>query len=187
MPKLYVANATQQIQQFTYWLTGMPRHFMQEIPQGSQIQVGQRDLPREEIDYVLGQHRRYGLRSATEAQRDLSFSGLCYSVDKPVALPLLYELVEHRTRILTEQGKRSREAAAIATDEQIAETFMQNQVPLRLQNLEMSVEEMTRDQRDQSPEISEGVRVSHRPQEPAPDARRRGQTRAAGRRRASVG
>lgn len=186
MSKLYVANATQQVQQFTYWLPEMPRHFMQEIPMGSQIVVGQRDLTKDEIDYVLKQHKQYGLRSVAEAQRDPNFSGVCYSVDRHVSLPLLYELMAHRTSVLSEIGRKSREAAAIATDDQINDAMMQSRMPLRLQELEMSVEEMTRDQRDQSPEVSEGVRVSRKPQDPAPDARRRGQNRAAGRRSRAV-
>lgn len=183
MPKLFIANATQQVQQFTYWLPEMPRHFMHEVPIGSQIEVRQgKELTRPEIDYILKQHTQYGLRSATEALRDPNFSGVCYSIDKPVGLQMLYQLVDRRTQVLADQGRRSREAAAIATDQAINDTMQQNRMPLRLQELDMSIEEMTRDHRDPSPEVSEGVRVSRKAEPETPSPARRGQARAAGRR-----
>lgn len=182
MTKLFVCNATQQIQQFTYWLPEMPRHFMHEIPQGGQIQVAARELPRDHIDKILNQHAQYGLKTPSDGLRDLNYSGVSYSIDKAIPLDMLYRLIEHRVFILSEQGRRARESAAIATDEAIVTSFQQNQVPLRLQNLELSVEEKSRDPQDQSPEISEGVRVSHRPNDPQLSPRQRGQARAGSRR-----
>lgn len=180
MTKLYIANATQQIHQFNYWLPGMPRHFTQEIQIGSQIQVAGRDLTQEAVDQVLAAHRKYGLISVSEALSGKSrFYGLCYAIDKPVRLDVLHELVNRYRGILVDQGRRLREEAAVATDAYINDQMLQNQVPGRLDRLEMSVEEVSRDQRDESPEVSEGVRVTRIQRgEPAP-TRRRGRGRAA--------
>lgn len=172
MPKLYIANASQQVHQFNYWLPETPRHLTIEVPIGGQIVVGNKDLPREVVDGIIAQHRQYGLCTPQEGIRDPRFSGLCYSIDKPVSYTQLYELANKRRMILMEQGKKAREEAAIATDVAINDTMQQNQMPGRLNELEMSVEEVSRGQGIEGPEISEGVRVTHKPNEQLDSAMR---------------
>lgn len=182
MPKLYVANATQQVVQFNYWLPETPRHITQEVPIGGQIQVAGRDLPREVVDSIIDQHRRYGICTPAEAQRDPRFAGVVYSLDRPVSYSLLLDLISRRNLVLVNEGRRMREEAAIATDQAIVDTMTQHQMPGRLQELDLSVEEVSRDPRDESPEISEGVRVSHKPEAAERTPARRGRERAAARR-----
>jgi hypothetical protein len=185
LPRLYVANVTQQTQQFTYWVPETPRSLVQEIPIGGQVQIATRDLPKEVIDSIIDQHRVYGICTYAEGMRDPNFSGIVYSVDRPVSLSNLYELANKRQQSIIQLGKRLREEAAIATDQAIVDVLQQSGMPARLQELEMSVEEKSRDPRDDSPEISEGVRVSRRTPEPNSTPRGRGRARAATR-RASV-
>lgn len=182
MPKLFVANITNQIQQFTYWLPETPRHLVQPIEIGSQIQVANRDLSREVIDSIIDSHRRYGICTYAEGMRDPNFSGVVFSIDRPVSITQMYELAAKRRGTITELGKRLREEAAIATDAAIVDGLAQSGMPARLQELEMSVEEQSRDPRDDSPEISEGVRVSRRPEADRATPRQRGNRRAAERR-----
>jgi hypothetical protein len=184
LPKLYVANATQQVNQFTYWLPETPRWIMQEIAIGGQILVNNRDLPSETITYILDQHRKYGICTPAEAARNPRFSGIVYSIDRPVSYSLLLDLVNKRNLVLVEQGQVARQEAAIATDAAIQDVMQTHQMPGRLQNLDMSVEEVSRDPRDDSPEISEGVRVSHRPADQESTPRSRGRARAGARRAA---
>lgn len=177
MPKLWIANATSQVQQFTYWLPEMPRSFVQEVPIGSQTMIAGKDLPQSAIDGILKQHEIYGLASANQAFRQRKFSGVVYSIDKPVRLDILQELVNHHRGVLTERGKQLRQEAAIATDDYIQNQMMDQQMPGRLQELEMLVEETERDQRDDSPEVAEGTRVSHREADDKAPPRRRRATR----------
>ena len=161
MPKLYVANVKQQIEQFTYWVPGSPRYFTQEIPIGGQILVAGKDLPQGVVDGIVAQHRVYGILPASEALTGrVQYSGVCYSIDRPVRYDHLLQLVNGYRTILVDRGRKLREEAAIATDDYINQQLFSQQVPGRLENLEMSVEEVSRDQRDETPEVSEGVRVS---------------------------
>lgn len=177
MPKLWIANATSQVQQFTYWLPEMSRSFVQEVPIGSQTLIAGKDLPQGAIDGILKQHEVYGLTSANQAFRQRKFSGVVYSIDKPVRLDVLQELVQHHRGVLTERGKQLRQEAAIATDDYIQNQMMDQQMPGRLQELEMLVEETERDPQDTSPEIAEGMRVNHREAAAADPPRRRRATR----------
>lgn len=183
MPKLYVANCTQQIQQFAYHLPEGTRAITQEIPIGGQILIGGRALPQTAVDAVLEAHQKYGLVSVAEAHRVYPFHGLTYSIDKPVGLNDLYQLVERRKGVLVDRGRETRQTAAVATHEFIENQMFREQVPGRLDNLETSVEEVARDQRDETPEVSEGTRVRRDPNQsdgrPRPPARRRNSQRTA--------
>lgn len=159
MPRLHIANCNQQVHQFTYWLPEAPRSFVQEIPIGGQIVVGGRDLPRQAIDAILQEHEKYGLVSVADAYKRKAFDGLVYSVDRPVPLSDILSLHDRRKGVLYDRGKQMRQDAAIATNEAIQDAMVRDQVPSRLNQLEMSVEEVERDQNDTSAEISEGVRV----------------------------
>jgi hypothetical protein len=160
MPKLYIANATQQLQQFSYWVPEGKRAVLQEIPVGGQLLIGGRDLPKPAIDAILEHHRTYGLVTVSEALKSGgSFDGMAYSIDRPVSYDRLLDLVEKYRSVLNQRGRKLRQDAAIATNEFINQQMQQQQIPGRLDALEMSVEEVSRDQRDDSPEISDGVRV----------------------------
>lgn len=159
MPKLYVANPTQQIHQFSYSIPEATRHLIQEIPIGGQILVAGRDMPVPVIDSILDQHKRFGLVTHNEASRAQTFSGLVYSVDKPVPLQVLYDLVNKHRGLMIDRGRNAQRAAAIATSEFIEQAMQNAQLPGRMNELEVSVEEVSRDPRDPSPEVSEGTRV----------------------------
>ncbi|HEV2303155.1 MAG TPA: hypothetical protein VGR91_16430 [Stellaceae bacterium] len=180
MPKFFVANATNQTQEFCYWLPEAPRYFRQTIPIGGQLQIAgeRKELSQPAIDGILLQHNKYGLVSVEEARRTGKFSGLVYSIDRPVSFAHLSELVDRRRGILAEQGRQTRADAAIATNEYINDAMAQQQRPDRLRGLEMEILEQSRDMRtDDSPEVAEGVRVVRDPAEaktaPAKRSRRK--------------
>jgi hypothetical protein len=182
--KLYVANASQQNWQFNYWLPETPRSITEPIIAGSQIWVAKRDLPSTVIDSIIQQHRVYGLGTVQEALRDPNFSGLAYSIDRPVSQMMIIQLATRRQQILVEQGRRSRQEAAVATDASIMDLMQSSGLPGRLEEVDMSVQEVegTRDPRDDSPEVSEGVLVTRRSPGEKSTPRSRGQGRRAARR-----
>ncbi len=173
MPALYIANATKQEHTFAYRLperVGEP--ILQPIRAGGQVRISG-DLNQIQIDAIIEHHRIYGMISVEEAARVKEFAGLCYSIDKPISFEKLTQMVEHNDDVLTERGKKMRAEAAVATNEQLEQQIIENRMPDRLQSLEMSVEEVDRDQRDPTPGLAEGVRVTRTA--PAPTrSRRRG-------------
>ena len=161
MPKLYVANATSQVWEFPYWLPEAPRHYVQTIQLGSQIQVPGpgRELSQPAIDAILRQHQKYGLVQVDEALKGVHFYGLAYSVDRPIQFEKLQRLVTKYRDILNRRGHEARRAAAIATNEYVENMLFERQMPDQLQAVEVSVEEMSRPEGFEGPEVSEGVRV----------------------------
>jgi len=164
--KLYVANTTRQAHQFLYQVPEYPAPFMQNIPPGGQIAVS-KDLNPVQLEAVVQHHRMYGMVHADE--RPNGYSGLCYSVDKPVKLDRIQNAVVHNDAVLAERGRKQREDAAIAVNSQIETQMREQDMPGNLRVLEMeAVEEVSG---ADTPRVAEGVRVSR--ESPAPRARGR--------------
>ena len=171
MPELYIGNATKQIHQFAYRALERPGIVMQTIPMGGQIRIapsGNRyDLTIQEIDYILDQHKQYGLVSTEDIDKMGPFSGLCYSIGKPLSADKLRRAMQKRDDNLIEYGKKLRQEAALAVNSQIEE-----QIGGPLRNLEMSFmeEEPKGGYSDDFDHVAEGVRVTRLADHGAPIA-----------------
>ncbi len=176
MPKLYVANVSSQVWEFTYRLPESPRHYTQTINIASQTQVPgtNRDIPQVVVDSILEQHQHHGLVSADEALRGAHFYGLVYSVDKPVPFEKLQRLVDRYRGILNTRGVEARKNAAIATNEYVEQMLFERQMPHQLTQLDVSVEEMSRPEGFEGPETSHGVTVVRGKGDAPRPTRRRG-------------
>lgn len=121
MSKLFIANLTKQNQTFMYRVPekdggGGTRH--QDIQIGSQVQIPG-DLSDAQIDVIIEHHGVYGIKSVQEARDIKGFTGLVYSIGKPVELNekgLVEEILESNDASLTERtgARREQTAAAIA-------------------------------------------------------------------------
>lgn len=174
MPKLYIANVTSQVQEFSYRPPEAPRHYTQTINIASQTQILGRDVPNVVVDSILEQHRHYGLVSADEALRGSHFYGVVYSIDKPVPFEKLQRLVERYRGILNNQGTEARRNAAIATNEYVENMLFERQMPHQLTQLDVSVEEMSRPEGFEGPETSQGFTVVRGKDDAPRPTRRRG-------------
>lgn len=148
MPKLYIANATKQKIQLSYWPLDRVRERVrnpesrqgivtQMIPIGGQIAIvngsEDNDLSIEEIDFVIKQHRRYGLIPVGELDSSkLPFQGMCYSIGEPVSPDRLHRAMWHNEQTLETQGKELRKQAALAVNNQIEEGLQENLKALRM-------------------------------------------------------
>lgn len=173
--RLYIANATKQVHDFIYRLPESPNAHKQQIEIGGQIVLAQ-ELNSLDIDAVIEQHALYGLVKADEIDRARAFTGMCYSVDKPVSLPNIQKLFLVNHNALLERGQEIRKAAAVAVESQLQNNLGEN---AGLGAVEMSVVEETSgstrsgiDDQNASAPIAEGVRVT-RSAEPPKGARRR--------------
>jgi len=170
LTKLYVANATRQNVEFTYRLPEMPGVKMQPIPIGGQICVtGDHMLP-EQVDSILAQYEKYGLVTVEQMEKsNRKFSGLCYSLDKPVSIDRLRKAMDRNVEELTDRGKQIRKEMAIAANNMIEDDLRENNRPDGLTNLEMTIEEEASKSGDRgTPLVNEGLRVTRTPEGAAP-------------------
>jgi len=152
---IYIANGTAQTHKFMYRLPEKPGEFQLDIPPGGQVRLPH-DMSIPELDSVIEQHKRYGLVEAKANQRfDRRTAPLCYSIGKPVVLDSIHALILANREVLTTQGKKMREEAGVAIHAQMEEMVVRNQMPDRLVQAEISVQEDS-----QEPEFAEGVKVS---------------------------
>lgn len=79
--KLYIANCTHQKHKFNYKLPESFQPFSMDIESGKQIELP--EMTSNEIDYVISQHEGYGLKDVRRINKE--FSGLCFSIDKPIS------------------------------------------------------------------------------------------------------
>lgn len=167
MTKLYIANAKVQTEEFTYRVPDGPAvpgqtrsgPRVQQIPTGKQVEISG-DLSTAQVDAIIDQHRPYGLIGVDEVDRTRAYSGLVYSIDKPVSPARIQQLMGNNLDVLEERGRESRELAAVQTSNEIEETMQTERMPGALKNLEMEVVEQ-RDQRSNGPEmIPERTRVT---------------------------
>jgi hypothetical protein len=162
MPELYIGNVSKQIFQFAYRIQERPGVIYQTIPIGGQIRVSPNgqitDLSTPEIDYIINQHKTYGIVPVEEVDSGQSpFNGLCYSIGKPMSVEKLRRAMLKKEEALKEHGTKLRREAALAVNSQIEE-----QIGAPLRELEMSFqeEEPRSGYADDLDHVAEGVRVT---------------------------
>lgn len=157
---MFVANCTNQVQTFIYRLPEIPAPRTQEIGIGRQVKLSG-DLTQQDIDAVVAQHAKYGLKSVAEVEqrsngRAQVFVGLVYS-DKPISVEKVRRALLQNHNVLVERGRDERKAAAVAANEAIQQQTEGS--PLALQALDLSVEQV-QDKNNPTSDFNEGVRVS---------------------------
>lgn len=156
--RLFIANATHQVQSFLYRIPEQATMRNQHIPVGSQIALPE-DLSLADIDYVLEQHTRYGLIPVDSIQNSKAFKGICYSVDKPVPAGKIEALMHHNRDELTKLGQKLRQEAALTSNSTLESELQENGRPEVLRNLEITVVEENHDERDTAAPVAEAFRV----------------------------
>ena len=166
MPKLYVANATPQVHAFTYVVPDdddgrqfrwQPR--VQPIAAGGQIPVAG-NLNIKQIDSIVAHHRRYGMVEISEIDRTKPFAGLCYSVDKPIPAARIHQLMNHNLDILDLRGRKMREEAAIAVNNEIEDIMREQRMPGELKAFEIDVTEVRTPESNSEETVPQRVRVT---------------------------
>jgi hypothetical protein len=191
MPKLFVANATPQVHEFTYIVPDddngrvtrwQPR--VQPIRPGGQVQIAG-DLNVKQIESIIEHHSRYGMVAVSEIDRTKRFVGLCYSLDKPVSAARIHQLMNGNMDVLELKGRKMREEAAIAVSNEIEDTMREQRMPGELKAFEINVTEVRTPQSDSEETLPQRVRVTREVNErgePTPNAGRnlRGKGRGRG-------
>lgn len=163
---MFIGNATKQIQDFVYRLAENPSTMRQTIPIGGQVQISG-DLNMPQIDTIIAQHARYGMRKSDELDRTKPFVGLLYSIDRPIPAMRLTQAMEHNDNVLTQRGEETREQIAVASSNAIENKLEDDRnngmpdVTLREFETQIIEEEKPGQVRvDGQKTIAEGVRVN---------------------------
>lgn len=168
MHKLFIANATRQVHDFTYRLPEIPGAKYLPIKIGTQVQIPG-ELSIADVDAIIDQHRKYGMINVDEIDRTRPFAGLCYSVDKPISSEKLRRIMTHNNEVLVDRGREIRKNAAVAINDQI-----KNQLgdEVDLEQVEVSIVEEG-DKDTGSDKVNEGFRVTASDPATAPTKKKR--------------
>ena len=170
--KLYIGNATKQRFEFCYWVPDKQQSspHRQTVEIGGQILVAG-DYNPAQIDGIVAQHRDYGLIEVSEIDSTKAFTGICYSVDKPIPAAKLARLIVINNDALIVRGRETRKLGAIAEHNRIEQLAQSEGLPVP-DAYEMVIDEEKTNTRDQSDGLlSETLNVT-REAEPGTKPRR---------------
>jgi hypothetical protein len=166
MAQMYVANCTNQTQDFMYRLPENRKIIKQSIPIGEQRKLSG-DFSVHDVEAVVEQHGKYGMVAVSEIDRTKPFIGLCYSLDKRVDMHKVQHAVEHNYGVLEERGRLIRQEAAVATlasiegaDEGSGIGALEasiEEVPAKKDGSDTKVNEVIRVTRNEGPTRTEGA------------------------------
>lgn len=142
--QLFIANTTQQFNDFIYTIPERNGNVTQRIAPGGQIRIVVKngDLNQHDIDAILNQHRPFGLIEVSEVGKARGHHPLVASVDKPVHITKVQDQFRRNRSVLVDRGKEMRTAAAVALDAHIEEAMTMNGSGEVLRELRFDVEEI---------------------------------------------
>ncbi|MCZ5496752.1 hypothetical protein O5479_14310 [Escherichia coli] len=119
--KLYIANCSRQPHTFNYKLPEKTQSFGVTIPSGRQHMIeNQSDI----IDHIIRQHEPYGFQRCDKV--DKNFSGICYSIDKPVSVGRIEDCAEQKTENLESMSEEILAASAISLNNAVDQAVIQS-------------------------------------------------------------
>lgn len=119
--KLYIANCSRQPHLFNYKLPEKAQPFGVTIRPGSQHVI---DNQSEIISHIIKQHEPYGFQPCEKV--DHGFSGICYSLNKPVTIGRIEENAEQKVENLDDMSQKILEANAVSLNTLVENAIIQN-------------------------------------------------------------
>lgn len=165
--QLYLANPTRQTREFFYriptgggtdqQLSGLRS---QSVPIGGQIIISG-DYPVEVLQRIIDvQIAPYGGVGADELDRHRGLISMIYSVGKAVPVQRIERVMRNNIGIQADLGREMRRQAAVAESNQIDRVLDSSGVTGSLRALEMTIQEENHSPDSETPQISEGIRVT---------------------------
>lgn len=171
--RLWIANTTKQIREFTYrLLTGVPGTRLEhtkennksapaawKIKPGGQICI-EDNFTLAEISQIIEQNERYGLKPVPEAlSRETLFIGLMYSTEKPINVDAIMRILEGNDKVLEQEAQERREETAGKISTNIARE-LSNQTGAPLEQMRPArVEVETVEETTGAAHVASGVEV----------------------------
>jgi hypothetical protein len=100
---------------FEYSVPENPKRFGKEIRAGGQMEL---DNTSEILNYIIGQHERYGFTEVTKVKK--GFSGLCYRFDKPISVQAIESGMGQAEQDMIDRALEARKIQAVASDQAIS-------------------------------------------------------------------
>lgn len=186
MSKLFVANCTRQVQEIHYRLDfsaeGVKVPFTpatrQTIQPGHQVLVAGKDLHMQQVQSIIQQLSRFGMVDVSEVSRIRRKLHQVFSLDKPVSVTVIRNIMDANVGTLTIEGQNRRRNAAVATNELIAQSvtndFAARGIPKEpTQQVDVEFEQLEQSEAGER-RIEEGYRVrDNATGEPPPGKRSR--------------
>ncbi|HDT0657935.1 TPA: hypothetical protein QIB60_000536 [Enterobacter cloacae subsp. dissolvens] len=119
--KLFIANCSSQPHMFNYKLPEKHQPFGVKIRAGSQHML---ENTADVINHIIKQHEPYGFQRS--AKVDKNFSGICYSIDKPVTVGRIEENHEQKVENLDDMSQKILEANAVSLNNTVDNVVIQN-------------------------------------------------------------
>jgi uncharacterized protein YtpQ (UPF0354 family) len=166
---LYIGNCSKQTFEFNYWVGENKKYFTTVIRHGGQESVFEKGT-RQDHEYIVDQHKIYGLIPVSEIDRSKEFVGLCYQYDKPITLDRLQTTFDHNDEVMAHASQEHRKIATLAMDD-ILNRSAQNS-DATLQNFEVGIVEQA--QKGVDTQVNETITVEN------PASRSRGRPRKEG-------
>jgi hypothetical protein len=154
--KLFIANCSRQAHNFNYKLPEKSQSFGVTIRAGGQHVIeNQSDV----IHHIINQHEPYGFQRCDKV--DSTFSGICYAIDKPVAVGKIVENAEQKTENLDDMSQNILEANAVSLSNAVDNAVMQSgEMPKAGEvQVEITGEAVNTDQ-DNAPSLKKTVKVT---------------------------
>lgn len=166
---LYIANCSKQPHDFHYWVPEGRRPFSRTVQPGSQIKL--EFATRDVVDHVLSQHEAYGITDARELKAGQPFSGMAYSVDKPLNVDEITAGLGYRDDTMIEAATDARKVQAVVNDAVLAETALRT--GSKLLHSEVEVIEQSKGPGDTDEKFTQRVAVETASRQPRGAARAR--------------
>lgn len=112
MPTLYIANTSKQHFDFIYLMPESTQIRRQHIPAGGQVLIHKAGLNLDEVNSIVDQHVRYGLTRVSEIDTRRAFIGLCFDIDRPVAVEKIMYADDQNQDILEKASVEARTLSA---------------------------------------------------------------------------
>ncbi|HDT2078330.1 TPA: hypothetical protein RCG84_004582 [Enterobacter roggenkampii] len=119
--KLFIANCSSQPHMFNYKVPEKSQSFAVKILAGSQHQL---ENNADVINHIIKQHEPYGFQRCDKV--DKNFSGICYSIDKPVTVGRIEENHEQKVENLDDMSQQILEANAVSLNNTVDNVVIQN-------------------------------------------------------------
>jgi hypothetical protein len=159
MSSLFIANTSNKHNEFTFRLPGNDQLRRVIISAGTQQQV-LNNAQKEEVDAVISQHAPYGLVEASQVHKIDKFSGVLYSIDKPVTVNAMNLAIEKNNDILLEEGYNLRQIAAVATNASLDETLSHTRGLGKQKSIELEVAEIPEEHTTKRKMLNQKIKVT---------------------------
>ncbi|MHA1063420.1 hypothetical protein ACR9GP_05860 [Enterobacter ludwigii] len=153
--KLFIANCSSQTHLFNYKLPERYQAFGATIRAGGQHMI---ENSADIIHRIIQQHEPYGFQRCDKVDKD--FSGICYSIDKPVTVGRIEENHEQKIENLDEMSQKILVANAVSLNNAVEHAAIENGEKPKDEGIEIKLEgEAINQDQDNPPRLNKTVRV----------------------------